>query len=567
VIIVVAQDTTSNTPPIATDDQGLTGVQDTPVTIAASTLLANDTDGDNDTLTIVQVAGAVNGVVELTAQGDVLFTPTAAYFGAASFTYTIDDGNGGQATATATITVAQDTSNTPPIATDDQGLTGVQDTPVTIAASTLLANDTDGDNDTLTIVQVAGAVNGAVELTAQGDVLFTPAANYTGPASFTYTIDDGNGGQATATATISVNAVNLIQDVAGQTEFLTGTSGIDAFVIDANSVDYGWGETTDGTGIVVYSGADFDILTDFEQIRFNNGIVVQAPDGSFSFTPNTNAIVLFQDDPTQNEFLTGTSGIDAFVIDANSVDYGWGQTTDGTGIVVYSGADFDVLTDFEQIHFNDGIVEQAQDGSFSFIANDANGVNIITDNLTQNENIIGTDRPDIFSISGISVDYGWGETADGNGIVVWNDNNFDILTGVEQIGFDDGVVTQLTDDSFVFALNSEILSLAGDATNNTLIGGNANDTLSGMGGDDTLTGGAGLDVFIASQNNGSDTITDFEDGLDLIDVSSVSLAIDEMSDLTISQTGSDTLVSFSTGGFTVQNTQSDTLTFNDFIFS
>ncbi len=566
-IIVVAQDTTSNTPPIATDDQGLTGVQDTPVTIAASTLLANDTDGDNDTLTIVQVAGAVNGVVELTAQGDVLFTPTAAYFGAASFTYTIDDGNGGQATATATITVAQDTSNTPPIATDDQGLTGVQDTPVTIAASTLLANDTDGDNDTLTIVQVAGAVNGAVELTAQGDVLFTPAANYTGPASFTYTIDDGNGGQATATATISVNAVNLIQDVAGQTEFLTGTSGIDAFVIDANSVDYGWGETTDGTGIVVYSGADFDILTDFEQIRFNNGIVVQAPDGSFSFTPNTNAIVLFQDDPTQNEFLTGTSGIDAFVIDANSVDYGWGQTTDGTGIVVYSGADFDVLTDFEQIHFNDGIVEQAQDGSFSFIANDANGVNIITDNLTQNENIIGTDRPDIFSISGISVDYGWGETADGNGIVVWNDNNFDILTGVEQIGFDDGVVTQLTDDSFVFALNSEILSLAGDATNNTLIGGNANDTLSGMGGDDTLTGGAGLDVFIASQNNGSDTITDFEDGLDLIDVSSVSLAIDEMSDLTISQTGSDTLVSFSTGSFTVQNTQSDTLTFNDFIFS
>ncbi len=41
--------------------------------------------------------------------------------------------------------------------------------------------------------------NGSVQLVA-GQLIFTPAANYNGPASFTYTITDGT---VTATATVS----------------------------------------------------------------------------------------------------------------------------------------------------------------------------------------------------------------------------------------------------------------------------------------------------------------------------------------------------------------------------
>ena len=43
-----------------------------------------------------------------------------------------------------------------------------------------------------------------------------------------------------------------------------------------------------------------------------------------------------------------------------------------------------------------------------------------------------------------------------------------------------------------------------------------NDTLRGRGGDDTLTGGAGADrfVFEAASANGTDTIRDFQSGLD-----------------------------------------------------
>src|SRR5690606_5832953 len=52
-----------------------------------------------------------------------------------------------------------------------------------------------------------GAVNGSVQLVGS-NIVFTPAPNYNGPASFTYTISDGKGGSDTATVSLSVAPVN-----------------------------------------------------------------------------------------------------------------------------------------------------------------------------------------------------------------------------------------------------------------------------------------------------------------------------------------------------------------------
>ncbi|QLQ00278.1 MAG: cadherin-like domain-containing protein [Burkholderiaceae bacterium] len=95
--------------------------------------------------------------------------------------------------------------NQPPVANTDSATTN-EDTAVTIPVATLIANDSDPDGGTLSITSVGGAVNGTVTLSG-GNVVFTPALHYSGPASFTYTLSDGQGGTATGTVNINVIAV------------------------------------------------------------------------------------------------------------------------------------------------------------------------------------------------------------------------------------------------------------------------------------------------------------------------------------------------------------------------
>lgn len=188
-----------NLPPNAVNDT-VVGTQNILLTIASSTLLANDSDPDNDPLTITQVSDPINGTVTLN-NSNVLFTPAPNHTGPASFLYTISDGNGGTSSATVDVTVTS--ANRPPNAVNDN-VVGTQNVLLTIATSTLLANDTDPDNDPLTITQVSNPINGTVTLN-NSNVLFTPAANHTGPASFLYNISDGNGGTSSATVGVTVN--------------------------------------------------------------------------------------------------------------------------------------------------------------------------------------------------------------------------------------------------------------------------------------------------------------------------------------------------------------------------
>ena len=99
------------------------------------------------------------------------------------------------------VTITQDAG---PIANDDTATTD-EDTPVDI---NVLANDSDPDGDTLNVVSVTQGANGAVSINPDKTVHYAPAVNFFGSDSFTYTIDDGHGGTATATVNVTVNAVN-----------------------------------------------------------------------------------------------------------------------------------------------------------------------------------------------------------------------------------------------------------------------------------------------------------------------------------------------------------------------
>lgn len=104
---------------------------------------------------------------------------------------------------------AYEVQNTAPTANPDSYSTD-EDTPLTIPAPGVLANDTDDENNVLSVAsftQPAPAAGG-VAVNADGSFTFTPAANYNGPASFTYRVSDGSLLSAPATVSITVNAVN-----------------------------------------------------------------------------------------------------------------------------------------------------------------------------------------------------------------------------------------------------------------------------------------------------------------------------------------------------------------------
>lgn len=66
-------------------------------------------------------------------------------------------------------------------------------------------------------------------------------------------------------------------------------------------------------------------------------------------------------------------------------------------------------------------------------------------------------------------------------------------------------------------------TLKGGDGDDILLGGAGNDLLSGGRGDDTQTGGAGRDTFIFGRRAGDDVIADFQNGLDLIDLTAFGL--------------------------------------------
>ena len=197
-----------NTPPTAIDDPDSgTFFTDfnTAFVVLKSVLTANDSDPDGDTFSIVSVQDAVNGTVSMGVDY-VHFTPTAGYSGPdGSFTYTIRDEHGAEATATVRITVNEQ-PNQSPVAIDDGIYQVDEGASIDISQLELLSNDFDPDNDAITFVDAFNAVNGSVAVVGQ-DVVFT-ADQGLGASSFDYSIRDEHGAESTATVSLNVNAVS-----------------------------------------------------------------------------------------------------------------------------------------------------------------------------------------------------------------------------------------------------------------------------------------------------------------------------------------------------------------------
>jgi VCBS repeat-containing protein len=251
-----------NDAPVASADSATTA-EDTPVIID---VLANDTDVDGPALSIKSATvDPAQGSVSI-VDGKLVFTPASNFAGSATITYVSTDGSADSVPTAVTVTVTP--VNDTPTANNDS-LTAVEDTAVTYAAAQLLGNDTDIDSTNLKIASVTAGNGGSVVLNANGTVTFTPNANFTGTADFTYTVTDGELSSAPATVTVAVSPVNDAPVAANQAKTTA--------------------EDTPVTGKVVASDVDGDTLSYAVQSGAAHGtLALNTTTGDYTYTPAAN---------------------------------------------------------------------------------------------------------------------------------------------------------------------------------------------------------------------------------------------------------------------------------------
>ena len=235
-------------PQANTDSEGTE--QNTEVAID---VLTNDTDVENDILTIQSFTQGDNGSV--TQDGNnLVYLPDLDWAGTDSFTYIVTDGD---LTSQTTVTVTVSNINDAPIANDDSAQTN-EDTLVEINVT---ANDSDADEGvdpaetlTVTIDTNNQPSLGTVNIT-DNVIEYTPNENAHGTDTFKYILTDTEGLTDTATVTVTINSENDSPVISNAPESLSITedSTDNTFTFEVSDVETALGDlmvqvvTTDRT--------------------------------------------------------------------------------------------------------------------------------------------------------------------------------------------------------------------------------------------------------------------------------------------------------------------------------
>lgn len=259
-----APDVTSITVGEAVEDQ-----------ITLGQIFGSDPENDKLIFALKDGAGPAKGSVVVDSDGHFTYTPNADANGAESFTVTLTDGFHAPTEAVVAFDIAA--VNDQPIARDDSGFAVTAGKTLSIDASALLANDSDVDNDPLNITSVGSATGGTVGLGDDGKVTFTADANFSGQASFAYTVSDTGSGAGTAVVTIDVAAA----PPPPSENIIIGTTGRDTLYSTAAD-DIFYGKSGRDTFVFRQDVGD-DVIKDFEPgwWFFRNGDVLDLRGNGF----------------------------------------------------------------------------------------------------------------------------------------------------------------------------------------------------------------------------------------------------------------------------------------------
>ena len=279
-------------PPVAQPDRGATD-ENTALTVPGPGILSNDTDpdiGDLLSITAFDETSALGAVVSVNANGGYTYDPQASTTLQAlavgeemldTFTYIIEDGNGGTATGTVEITVSG--RNDLPVAQEDAA-TAVEDTILTSGTGGLLANDYDPDtSDTLTVsaFDETSELGARVLVNTDGSYSYNPAgapelnglaAGETVFDSFTYTIEDPAGGTAIGTVKIIINGSNDAPNAVNDSDLTNANQLLQSTTSLLDN------DTDPDTNDVL-------VINDYTPTSTLGAVVAVAADGTFRYGP------------------------------------------------------------------------------------------------------------------------------------------------------------------------------------------------------------------------------------------------------------------------------------------
>jgi VCBS repeat-containing protein len=259
--------------------------------------------------------------------------------------------------------------NQAPSAVGDTYSTDEDTTLNVTAASGVLANDSDPDGDPITAQLATGPSHGKLTLNPDGSFSYTPDANYNGPDAFTYKASDGKGGEATATVSISVNAVDDPPVAQGDSKTVAEDSSQTPIDVLANDTDPDGGTMQIASvgnlahGKVVVAGDNLSLS--YEPAADYCG------QDTFSYTLNGGS--------KANVSVTVDCVNDAPVANNDSATVDAGGTVGGNVLTNDTDAEGDTLNSELVSGPPHGTLTFNPDGSFSYTPNaDYNGVDSFT---------------------------------------------------------------------------------------------------------------------------------------------------------------------------------------------
>ncbi|MEM7211641.1 MAG: tandem-95 repeat protein, partial [Pseudomonadota bacterium] len=532
--------------PVAVDDT-FNIMENEELVIFTTALTDNDFDVDRQAIQLTRILETDGLTVEDLGNGQLIITPDLNFAGAATFSYELKDSSGAATTGNVTVNV-ESVNNAPEIA-EIPVLEGVEDVFFTANLPSDAITDADGD---VLLVELRGPGGTALPDWLDFDaetraVSGLPPQDFNGDIVLELAVTDGRI-ETTQEVTIRIAPVNDAPEVSDiitaafnednmvlTIDLLANASDVDGDDLDVANValtaptDRVINFTVDDeTGMLTLTAGEYEDLPALDELDIDFSFDVT--DGmAMPVSTSASVTITGQNDApeiTTTGFEAPENGLAVGTVEATDVDRG-----DVVTFVITGGEDAALF----DIDLNSGVLSFRAAQDFE-MPGSADGDPLYVVEITANDGALTETQEISVTLTDVTML---------DAIATAEAESFDSEGAMDRVSYadSDGGILLTMDGSpgfGGFAAGDQLLGIetvtgssfgdliTGDMSANSIDGANGNDTINGGMGDDTLSGGANNDIFVVEADAGTDTITDFTVGQDVIDVRAVGAVFDTL---------------------------------------